>query len=235
MKIISSLIILLFSITALAQDCGPRDTDWRLRLGGALGYKMLDGWAFDASWETRIENDISQYEESLIDIAASYKYSNGIKIHGIFRHKFIPNDPEEYRVTIGASYGQVIGESNFEWTVRTRLQRDNLYSINVEEYTIRNKFSLVYELNKKLGFVIEDEIFYDLDNEVNWSRNRITSGIEWEFKTNLEFIAFYRFENDLGTKVADLVHTLGFYLEYTIKQKSESQKEPERYGHPYKW
>ena len=237
MKLIISTVFILFSFVSNAQDNGPRDVDWTLRLGGTVGYKMIDGWAFDVSWETRIENDISQYEESLIDLTSSYKFDNGIKLHGIYRHNFIPNNPEEYRLTLGASYAQFVGNSNLEWGIRSRLQRDNLYELNAEEYTLRNKLSLVYELNKRIGLVIEDELFYTLNDNLGWSRNRITSGIEWELISNLEFVAFYRFENDLGTEVADLVHTLGFYLEYTFNQQDKDINDglPDHFGHPYRW
>lgn len=227
---------MLLPLHIMSQNCDPRDVEWGLRLGGTLGYKIDNAWAFDISWESRIENDISEYEESMIDLASSYKFSNGIKLHSIYRHKFIPNNTEEYRVTVGASYAKFIGDTNLEWGIRTRLQRDQTYGAGNEEYTTRNKLSLVYEINHVLGVVIEDELFYTLSQDAQWDKNRITTGIEWEITSDIEFVAFYRFENELNTKVSDYVHTIGMYLEYNINTKDRnSEVIPEHFGHPYRW
>ena len=236
MKLLLTILILFSASKLASQDCGLRDVESALRLGSTVGYNVDDNWTLDLSWESRIENDISQYVESLIDVSANYKFFSGVKLHGIYRHNFNIGSDDVYRLTLGGSYARFFSYTDLEWGIRSRIQRDHFYINSDAVYTLRNKFSLIYEINQKLGLVIEDEVFRTIGQDAQWSRNRINTGIEWKVTSDIELIAFYRFENDLNTKVADIVHTIGLYMEYVIKSETVKALKPvDHFGHPYRW
>ncbi len=229
------LLGLFLTTAAIAQEMDTRKTDWQLRTGGTVEYKLNKKWELDFSWESRFKKDISEYDKSLLELATSYKTPWDIKLHAIFRHYLEADTPEYFRYTFGAGYDKFIGDSNLEWAIRTRWQRERDYSPEeLELETIwRNKFSLVYELNKQVVLVLEDELFYEMGDKNRWDKNRITAAVEFELTDALELTTFYRFENELSRKVSDFDHTIGIYLKYEIKRNKEEQLE--HFGRPLRW
>lgn len=239
MKYLALLIFASVSTLAIGQNTEERETDWRLRTGASVDYKFNKDWKTDLNWESRFKDNISSYDESILEYGISYDTPWDIDLQTSFRHYFVPDKPDGYRLNLGAGYDKFIDDSNFEIATRLRWQYDNNYAPEERdpEQQLRLKLSGVYELGSRLVFVLEDEIFYKMGDKDEFSKNRITAGIEFIVSDQLELNAFYRFENDINKSVNDFENTIGIYAAYRIKKKKENDKksEPTHFGHPYRW
>ena len=235
-----SLAILLTVSCALlrAQDTEVRETDWRLRTGAAVEYALKKNWSTEFNWESRWKDNITAYDKSFAEVGTKYKIPQGVKFHTLYRHYLEPQITDRYRLTLGVNYERFFNNTNLEWAVRIRWQQENDYgaAYDLTQHTFRGKLSLVYELTRNLGLVLEDELFYDFGDNARWDKNRLTSGIEWQAAEGWEFIAFYRFENELSRELGDFDHTIGLYAEYKFKYKDDDEDDEDKhFGHPYRY
>ncbi len=147
MKYIILFVLLWMSVFSVAQTVEERKTEWSLRTGTSLDYKLNKAWKTDLSWESRFKDDITTYDESIAEWGVSYKTRWDLKLQTSFRHYFTPGEPDTYRLNWGVSYGEFIEDSPFEIAVRLRYQRDNFYkkSEREAEPVWRFKLSFVYE------------------------------------------------------------------------------------------
>jgi len=240
MKFKILIILLWMGHLSTAQNPEVRKTEWSLRTGTSVDYKFNKKWKTDLNWESRFNDDISAYDESLAQWGVSYRTPWDIRLQSSFRHYFTPDKLDSYRLSWGLKYGEFIEDSPFEISVLLRYQRDNVYKKSEREVEPgwRFKVSFVYEAYKNLSFVLEDEIFYEQKGESEWDKNRITTGIEWVLNDQMELIGFYRFENELGTALADFDHTLGLYLAFKLEKQNKEDEDAKRtrhFGHPYPW
>jgi len=230
MKYFILVLLLLIPIVLIAQDNEARKTEWGFRTGTTLEYELTKGWSVEASWESRIKDDLKKYDKSIFEIASSYKMPWDLKVHSIYRHYMEPGDDAKYRYTFGAAYDRYFGDTDLEWAIRARWQRENVYAREEKdiETVWRFKFSLGYELNSNWGVALENELFYEADDKDRWDKNRITAGLEFELTDGLELAAFYRFENELSRDVSDFEYTLGLYLDYKIERKKDKDRNEDR-------
>jgi len=239
MKYILLFILLWTSQFSSAQNVEERETETSLRMGTSLDYKFKEAWKTDLSWESRFNDNISAYDESIAEWGVTYTTPWEIKIQSSFRHYFTPEMLDSYRLNWGVGYGKFIKDLPFEISARLRYQRDNVYkkSERFVEPMWRFKMSFVYEAFRNLSFVLEDELFYEGSSGGGWDRNRMTSGIEWILNDQVEVVWFYRFENELGKVLGDFDHTFGIYLAFTLENIKEiaDAKRDRRSGHPYPW
>ncbi len=238
MKYIIPFILLWMSHISTAQNPEVRATEWSLRTGTSVDYKFNKKWKTDLNWESRFNDNISAYDESLIQWGVSYRTRWDIKLQSSFRHYLTPDQLDSYRLSWGMGYGEFIKDSPLKISMLLRYQRDNVYKKTERDVEPgwRLKVSFVYEAFKNLVFVLEDELFYEQQGESEWDKNRVTTGIEWAINEQMELVGFYRFENELSATLADFDHTLGIYLAFKMEQqKEEDAKRARHFGHPYPW
>jgi len=222
----------------IAQEDETRDVEWGFRTGTKLEYEFNDDWSVETSWESRTADGIFNYDKSLFELSTSYELPWDLKVQTIYRHYIEPGEDPQYRYTFGAAYDRYFGDTDLEWTIRARWQRDNFYAQeNEETETVwRLKFSLGYELNSNWGVALENELFYEAGDKDEWEKNRITFGVEFEVVEDLEIAAFYRFENELSSDISDFEHTVGLFLGYKIESKKnkERKEDNKRFRHRMK-
>lgn len=153
-------------------------------------------------------------EVSLIsELSADYKFNKHWKAGAECRLSFSPAEIQP-RYAIFVRYRDGIGD--FELQVRSKLQSEtSQYELPVTEF--RNKFSVGYELSKKLMPFVSYELFYRAQAaESNFNAHRTQAGFDYKFNKHHNISLGYMIDTEVYTYKPKQKHVISLSYAYEL-------------------
>jgi len=149
--------------------------------------------------EFRFQENASQFEDYITVLGAQYEINKYIKISGAYRFTYSTSfengvkNENRYFADLSLKYKV----NRFTLGSRTRYQMEyQKHELN-HWHTLRNKFSVKYNINKsKLTPVADYEFYYSLNSPVKnlIYRSRYTLGMDYEISKTLSVNSYYQLQ-----------------------------------------
>jgi len=147
--------------------------------------------------ELRLKDQLSTFKQTFSEFSLSYTVFKGFKIEIPFRYMTY-KDKNKQRVSFGGSYKYSFKPVSLKH--RTKYQK-TYEKREIPEELIRNKFSIMYRLNKKIEPYVSAE-FIQLDGAHNYllDETRFSFGLTYELPRKNSMKIFYTLKNEDKTK-----------------------------------
>ena len=165
----------------------------------SVGFEKKLPYSFKLQFEQelRLEDQLSTFKQTFSEFSLSYSVFKGFKIEIPFRYMTY-KDKTKQRVSFSGSYKYSLKPVSLKY--RTKYQR-TYEKGEIPEELIRNKFSIMYRLNKKIEPYVSGE-FIQLDDVHNYQldETRFSFGLTYEFPRKNSLKIFYTLKNEDKTK-----------------------------------
>ena len=165
----------------------------------SVGFEKKLPYSFKLQFEQelRLEDQLSTFKQTFSEFSLSYSVFKGFKIEIPFRYMTY-KDKTKQRVSFGGSYKYSFKPVSLKH--RTKYQR-TYEKGEIPEELFRNKFSIMYRLNKKIEPYVSGE-FIQLDDVHNYQldETRFSFGLTYEFPRKNSLKIFYTLKNEDKTK-----------------------------------
>jgi len=147
--------------------------------------------------ELRLKDQLATFKQTFSEVSLSYPVFNGFKIQVPFRY-ITYKDEIKQRLSFAGSYKYSFKPVSLKH--RTKYQR-TYEKREIPEELIRNKFSIMYRLNKKIEPYVSGE-FIQLLNAQNYplDETRFSFGLTYELPKKNSIKIFYTLKNEDKTK-----------------------------------
>jgi hypothetical protein len=165
----------------------------------SVGFEKKLPYSFKLQFEQelRLEDQLSTFKQTFSEFSLSYSVFKGFKIEIPFRY-MVYKDKTKQRVSFSGSYKYSFKPVSLKY--RTKYQR-TYEKGEIPEELIRNKFSIMYRLNKKIEPYVSGE-FIQLDDIHNYQldETRFSFGLTYELPKKNSMKIFYTLKNEDKTK-----------------------------------
>ncbi len=165
----------------------------------SVGFEKKLPYSFKLQFEQelRLEDQASTFKQTFSEFSLSYSVFKGFKIEIPFRYMTY-KDKTKQRVSFSGSYKYSFKPVSLKH--RTKYQR-TYEKEEIPEELIRNKFSIMYKLNKKIEPYVSGE-FIQLDDVHNYQldETRFSFGLTYELPKKNSIKIFYTLKNEDKTK-----------------------------------
>ena len=165
----------------------------------SVGFEKKLPYSFKLQFEQelRLDNQLSTFKQTFSEFSLSYSVFKGFKIEIPFRY-MVYKDKTKQRVSFSGSYKYSFKPVSLKH--RTKYQR-TYEKREIPEELIRNKFSIMYRLNKKIEPYVSGE-FIQLDGAHNYllDETRFSFGLTYELPRKNSMKIFYTLKNEDKTK-----------------------------------
>jgi len=165
----------------------------------SVGFEKKLPYSFKLQFEQelRLEDQLSTFKQTFSEFSLSYSVFKGFKIEIPFRYMTY-KDKTKQRVSFSGSYKYSFKPVSLKY--RTKYQT-TYEKGEIPEELIRNKFSIMYRLNKKIEPYVSGE-FIQLDDVHNYQldETRFSFGLTYEFPRKNSLKIFYTLKNEDKTK-----------------------------------
>jgi len=165
----------------------------------SVGFEKKLPYSFKLQFEQelRLDNQLSTFKQTFSEFSLSYSVFKGFKIELPFRYMTY-KDKTKQRVSFSGSYKYSFKPVSLKH--RTKYQR-TYEKREIPEELIRNKFSIMYRLNKKIEPYVSGE-FIQLLNAQNYplDETRFSFGLTYELPRKNSMKIFYTLKNEDKTK-----------------------------------
>ncbi|QHT68560.1 DUF2490 domain-containing protein [Rhodocytophaga rosea] len=198
--------------------------------GLTLRVKPFKRLTTEVEQQFRFDNGITSLATTFTEFGVGYDITKRFGIKAAYRNtnktgsERVDNDKE--RFSIETSYDIGSDETRFVFSYRLRYQvareTTNRENVDRDDY-IRNRFSLDYNLTKKVLPYAATEIFYKLNQNKEIRAYWLTLGLKSTISKNIGLNTFYRVELEQNVKYPKTNYIVGAMLTYRIKlQKKDS-------------
>ena len=165
----------------------------------SVGFEKKLPYSFKLQFEQelRLEDQLSTFKQTFSEFSLSYSVFKGFKIEIPFRYMTY-KDKTKQRVSFSGSYKYSLKPVSLKY--RTKYQT-TYEKGEIPEELIRNKFSIMYRLNKKIEPYVSGE-FIQLDDVHNYQldETRFSFGLTYELPRKNSMKIFYILKNENKTK-----------------------------------
>ena len=165
----------------------------------SVGFEKKLPYSFKLQFEQelRLDNQLSTFKQTFSEFSLSYTVFKGFKIEVPFRYMTY-KDKNKQRISFGGSYKYSFKPVSLKH--RTKYQK-TYEKREIPEELIRNKFSIMYRLNKKIEPYVSGE-FIQLDDIHNYQldETRFSFGLTYELPRKNSMKIFYTLKNEDKTK-----------------------------------
>ena len=215
--------ILHFTFIILYSNLSAQEIDNQLWQGASLEYKASDKITFHLLDELRLENNISRFQQNLIQFHTTYKVAKAFRVLGGYRFAIRPIY-DRHRFFVQPLFRREIKSIRTEIQFSTNLQYEFDKRPDSETFYVRPLLFVRYE--PKYGRVkpfIAGELFYRISPENTTDQSRIYAGIELELsKKNTLRLAYIRANTPaLNSNTFQAI----YIIEIDPKKKKKKKKE----------
>jgi hypothetical protein len=182
----------------------------------SVGFEKKLPYSFKLQFEQelRLDNQLSTFKQTFSEFSLSYSVFKGFKIELPFRYMTY-KDKTKQRVSFSGSYKYSFKPVSLKH--RTKYQR-TYEKGEIPEELIRNKFSIMYRLNKKIEPYVSGELFYlyNTDND-QFDEYRVSLGVAVDLPGKNSIKIFYIYKKEDITKSSpDEVNVFGLGYKYKL-------------------
>ena len=147
--------------------------------------------------ELRLKDQLATFKQTFSEVSLSYPVFNGFKIQVPFRY-ITYKDEIKQRLSFAGSYKYSFKPVSLKH--RTKYQR-TYEKGEIPEELIRNKFSIMYRLNKKIEPYVSGEFIQLIDaHNYPLDETRFSFGLTYELPRKNSIKIFYTLKNEDKTK-----------------------------------
>ncbi len=207
-------VIVLYFIphNSLAQESTYRND---LELWNSLEFSVepVKDFTLNISNSFRLKNNISQFKSNVTELSGDYKFNKYIGSGGGLR--FTITDYQRLkRWFVDVSFR--VKKKPFSFSYRARFHHE-FSSNDFTENFWRSKFTVKYELSKKIDFFTANEWFYQFYYKGNrWQRTRIYAGIDFNLPKKFSIELYYMLEKQFNMAFPMNAHTIAWTLKYSL-------------------
>ena len=164
--------------------------------------------------ELRLKDQLATFKQTFSEVSLSYPVFDGFKIQVPFRY-ITYKDEIKQRLSFAGSYKYSFKPVSLKH--RTKYQR-TYEKGEIPEELIRNKFSIMYGLNKKIEPYVSGELFhlYNTDND-QFDEYRVSLGVTVDLPGKNSIKIFYIYKKEDITKSSpDEVNIFGLGYNYKL-------------------
>ena len=161
----------------------------------SVGFEKKLPYSFKLKFEQelRLEDQASTFKQTFSEFSLSYTVFKGFKIELPFRYMFY-KDKTKQRVSFSGSYKYSFKPVSLKH--RTKYQR-TYGKGEIPEELIRNKFSIMYRLNKKIEPYVSGEFIQLIDaHNYPLDETRFSFGFTYELPRKNSMKIFYTLKNE---------------------------------------
>ena len=164
--------------------------------------------------ELRLKDQLSTFKQTFSEFSLSYTVFKGFKIEIPFRYMTY-KDKNKQRVSFGGSYKYSFKPVSLKH--RTKYQK-TYEKREIPEELIRNKFSIMYKLNKKIEPYVSGEFIQLIDaHNYPLDETRFSFGLTYELPRKNSMKIFYTRKNEDKTKKnPDEIGVLGLSYNFSL-------------------
>ena len=182
----------------------------------SVGFEKKLPYSFKLQFEQelRLDNQLSTFKQTFSEFSLSYSVFKGFKIELPFRYMAY-KDKTKQRVSFSGSYKYSFKPVSLKH--RTKYQR-TYEKGEIPEELIRNKFSIMYRLNKKIEPYVSGELFhlYNTEND-QFDEYRVSLGVAVDLPGKNSIKIFYIYKKEDITKSSpDEVNVFGLGYNYKL-------------------
>ena len=182
----------------------------------SVGFEKKLPYSFKLQFEQelRLDNQLSTFKQTFSEFSLSYSVFKGFKIELPFRYMTY-KDKTKQRVSFSGSYKYSFKPVSLKH--RTKYQR-TYEKGEIPEELIRNKFSIMYRLNKKIEPYVSGELFhlYNTEND-QFDEYRVSLGVAVDLPGKNSIKIFYIYKKEDITKSSpDEVNVFGLGYKYKL-------------------
>jgi len=182
----------------------------------SVGFEKKLPYSFKLQFEQelRLDNQLSTFKQTFSEFSLSYSVFKGFKIELPFRYMAY-KDKTKQRVSFSGSYKYSFKPVSLKH--RTKYQR-TYEKGEIPEELIRNKFSIMYRLNKKIEPYVSGELFhlYNTEND-QFDEYRVSLGVAVDLPGKNSIKIFYIYKKEDITKSSpDEVNVFGLGYKYKL-------------------
>jgi hypothetical protein len=162
----------------------------------SVGFEKKLPYSFKLKFEQelRLEDQASTFKQTFSEFSLSYTVFKGFKIEIPFRYMFY-KDKTKQRVSFSGSYKYSFKPVSLKH--RTKYQRTYEKQGEIPEELIRNKFSIMYRLNKKIEPYVSGEFIQLIDaHNYPLDETRFSFGFTYELPRKNSMKIFYTLKNE---------------------------------------
>ena len=147
--------------------------------------------------ELRLKDQLATFKQTFSEVSLSYPVFNGFKIQVPFRY-ITYKDEIKQRLSFAGSYKYSFKPVSLKH--RTKYQK-TYEKGEIPEELIRNKFSIMYKLNKKIEPYVSGEFIQLIDaHNYPLDETRFSFGLTYELPRKNSMKIFYTLKNEDKTK-----------------------------------
>jgi hypothetical protein len=192
------LILTAFIISIIpAQSKKAKSTGDEFWLESGYQYRLSKSFSIDYTLEQRFELNNDEEKTIYNEIKPSYKLFKGLTIDGGLRLRTkVYNTSLEYLSSLTYKYSI----KKFDLSARLRYHK-KIENDNTTKDYLRTKFSLAYEITKKIAVQAQTEFFYRClyDYGDRFDKSRSGLDLDWAFAKNWELSGFWLYEHEFNT------------------------------------
>jgi len=182
----------------------------------SVGFEKKLPYSFKLQFEQelRLEDQLSTFKQTFSEFSLSYSVFKGFKIEIPFRYMTY-KDKTKQRVSFSGSYKYSFKPVSLKY--RTKYQT-TYEKGEIPEELIRNKFSIMYRLNKKIEPYVSGELFhlYNTEND-QFDEYRVSLGVAVDLPGKNSIKIFYIYKKEDITKSSpDEVNVFGLGYNYKL-------------------
>ena len=182
----------------------------------SVGFEKKLPYSFKLQFEQelRLDNQLSTFKQTFSEFSLSYSVFKGFKIELPFRYMTY-KDKTKQRVSFSGSYKYSFKPVSLKH--RTKYQR-TYEKGEIPDELIRNKFSIMYRLNKKIEPYVSGELFhlYNTEND-QFDEYRVSLGVALDLPGKNSIKIFYIYKKEDITKSSlDDVNIFGLGYKYKL-------------------
>ena len=204
-----SVFLLLWCLTLSDLNAQYAEKDARLWLYLKLNANVTSRLKAELNFQNRINNNFNDYSQFNINLELNYKMNNFIKLTGGFVQGKIRQLDGYYnsrqQAYLGVNLRYRIHRFIFIYRSLVQAQTVNWYiqeTFNSVRYHDRNKFTVKYDISKRLQAYVAEEftfLLYRLE-EIGLSRYRGFVGAKYDLSTSTYLEAYFMFQAKRGLK-----------------------------------
>ncbi len=142
----------------------------------------------------RHKNDISDYNNSSIDLSLRRKIGKGWHLQGLTRYWFIPDNTDRFFLWFDIGYSKPVGKSKLSTALRYHHAFDIKDRIDPDFVRLNTTWS--FPSMGKITPIFSIEPFLRVDTLGKVTRMRYEPGIKWKITDKVVFTGKYRIEKN---------------------------------------
>lgn len=172
--------------------------------------------------ELRFNQNASHFDELHNSIGAKYNFNKHFRMQVLYRYSLIntlkKGIQNANRFGINVSYKEKFKRFRFQYRLRYQIDYINLQGLKIDGHTLRNRFTLKYNIRKTpLMPFVNYELYYKLQNVVGngFGKHRFTGGFDYGFTDYFSASIYYRYQISRGYLIdARNTYILGLSAEF---------------------